>query len=138
MRGAAEKDFGDWNQALDVALSSAPRPKTHYRGRELEAPYDEPDSFAANEARLLLELVAANLLHAGAELLARNQAGRMSRERFRQLALKVTGRALLGSRGIRFVIDAARAELWSRFMRMLNERYPARGSPRSRALPVPA
>jgi hypothetical protein len=140
-RGAAEKDFGDWNQAVGGSLSSAPRPKTHYRGREVDAPYDEPDSFAANEARLLLELIAANLLHAGAELLDRDEAleaGRMSRERFRQLVLKVTGRALLGGHRIRFVIDAARAALWRRFMRMLNQRYPARGSPAARALPVPA
>ena len=137
-RGTAEKDFGDWNQALDVALSSAPRPKAHYRGREVEAPYDEPDSFAANEARLLLSLVAANLLHAGAELLAREEDGRMSRERFRQLVLKVTGRALLGGRRIRFVIDAARAELWRRFQRKLNQHYPARGSPAAQALPTPA
>lgn len=140
-RGAAEKDFGDWNQALGGSLSSAPRPKTHYRGREVDAPYDEPDSFAANEARLLLELIAANLLHAAAELLERDdarEAGRMSRERFRQLVLKVTGRALLGSRTIRFVVDAARAALWRRFMRSLNQHYPARGSPPSKALPVPA
>lgn len=137
-RGTAEKDFGDWNQALDVALSSAPRPKTHYRGRAVENPYEEPDSFAANEARLLLSLVAANLLHAGAELLARDEAGRMSRERFRQLLLKVTGRALLGSRRIRFVIDAARAALWRRFSRELNHRYPVRGSPAARTLPTPA
>lgn len=137
-RGAAEKDFGDWSQALDVALSSAPRPKAHYRGRAVEAAYDEPDSFAANEARLLMSLVAANLLHAGAELLAQEEGSRMSRERFRQLLLKVTGRAILGGRTIRFVIDAARAALWRRFMRRLNQRYPARGSPRLRALPVPA
>jgi hypothetical protein len=140
-RGTTEKDFGDWNQALDVALSSAPRPKTHYRGQGVEAPYDEPDSFAANEARLLLSLIAANLLHAGAELLERDEApeaSRMSRERFRQLVLKVTGRALLGSRTIRFVIDAARTALWSRFMRKLDQRYPARGSPALRALSVPA
>jgi hypothetical protein len=140
-RGAAEKDFGDWNQAVGGSLSSAPRPKSHYRGREVDAPYDEPDSFAVNEARLLLELIAANLLHAGAELLDRDEAleaGRMSRERFRQLVLKVTGRALLGGHRIRFVIDKARAALWRRFMRMLNQRYPARGSPAARALPVPA
>jgi hypothetical protein len=137
-RGGAEKDFGDWNQALDVALSSAPRPKAHYRGRAVELPYDEPDSFAANEARLLLSLVVANLLHAGAELLAHDESGRMSRERFRQLLLKVTGRALLGGRSIRFVIDAARAALWRRFMRRLNHVYPVRGSPRTQALPTPA
>ncbi len=140
-RGAAEKDFGAWNQALGGSLSSSPRPKTHYRGREIETPYEEPDSFATNEARLLLELIAANLLHAGAELLERDEVrevGRMSRERFRQLVLKVTGRALLGGHRIRFVIDAARTALWRRLMLKLNQHYPARGSPRSRALPVPA
>lgn len=137
-RGGAEKDFGDWNQALDVALSSAPRPKTHYRGREIEAPYDEPDSFAANEGRLLLSLLVANLLHAGAELLVSDEGGRMSRERFRQLLLKVSGRALLGAHRIRFVIDAARAALWRRFVRRLNQVYPARGSPQTRTLPTPA
>jgi hypothetical protein len=137
-RGGAEKDFGDWNQALDVALSSAPRPKAHYRGREVEAPYDEPDSFAANEARLLLSLVAANLLHAGAELLAQEEGSRMSRERFRQLLLKVTGRALLSAHRIRFVVDASRAPLWRRFMHRLDHVYPARGSPTAQALPTPA
>jgi hypothetical protein len=136
-RGSAEKDFGDCNQALDVALSSVPRPKTHYRGCRVEEPYAEPDSFAANEARLLLSLLVANLMHAGAELLEREGAVRMSRERFRQLILKVAGRALLGSHRIRFVIDAARADLWHRFMQRLNEEYPARGSPVARTLPIP-
>lgn len=137
-RGTAEKDFGDWKQALDLALSSTPRAKAHYRGRPVEAPYAEPDSFAANEARLLLSLVAANLLHAGAGLLQREGTAPMSRERFRQLLLKSAGRVVTGGRRIRFVIDAARAALWSRFMRRLNQRYPARGSPTLQALPTPA
>ena len=136
-RGTAEKDFGDWKQALDVSLSSTPRPKSHYRGREIEAPYTEPDSFAANEARLLLSLIAANLLHAGAALLERERKAVMSRERFRDLLLKTAGRALLGGHRIRFVIEASRAGLWRRFMRELNRHYPARGSPAVRALPVP-
>lgn len=37
-RGMAEKDFGECKQALNVALSSAPRPKIHYRGRMVDAP----------------------------------------------------------------------------------------------------
>ena len=72
-RGTAEKDFGEWKQALDISLSSSPRPKDHYRGREVEAPYAEPDSFAANEARLLLSLIAANLMHAATALLERGE-----------------------------------------------------------------
>jgi hypothetical protein len=137
-RGTAEKDFGDWKQALDLSLSSTPRAKAHYRGRQVEEPHAEPDSFAANEARLLLSLVAANLLHAGAELLRREGAASVSRERFRQLLLKSAGRVLTGGRRIRFLIDSTRAALWRAFMRALNQHYPTRGSPMIRTLPDPA
>lgn len=137
-RGAAEKDFGDWKQALDLSLSSTPRPKRHYRGLRITAPYSEPDSFAVNEARLLLSLIAANLLHAGSKLLEREDGAAMSRERFRDLVLKTAGRALLKARGIVFVIESSRAALWCRFMRELNHRYPARGSPGRQTLPTPA
>ena len=112
-RGEAEKDFGDWQQALPLTLSSTPRTKPHYRGRVLEGGFTEPDRFAANEARLLLSLLAANLLHAGATLLQREQTGRMSRERFRQLLLKCAGRVLLSGHRITVGIEAAWAELWS-------------------------
>lgn len=137
-RGEAEKDFGDWKEALPLTLSSTPRTKTHYRGRVLEGDFTEADSFAANEARLLLSLLAANLLHAGAALLQREQTGRMSRERFRQLVLKCAGRVLLSGHRITVVIEAARAELWGRFVQEMDRLYPARGSPRSQALPTPA
>ncbi|MDQ3493241.1 MAG: IS1380 family transposase [Chloroflexota bacterium] len=137
-RGTAEKDFGDWKQALDVSLSSTPRPKTHYRGRVVDGPYTEPDSFAANEARLLLSLIAANLLHAGTCLLEREGTARMSRERFRQLLLKTAARVTGGSRRVTFVIEAARAALWRRFVAGLDCLYPARGSPALQALPTPA
>ncbi len=137
-RGEAEKDFGDWNQALALSLSSTPRTKTHYRGRVLHEDFTEPDSFAANEARLRLSLLAANLLHAGAALLERESTGRMSRVRFRQLVLKTAARVLLrGHRSI-VVIEAARAPLWSRFVGEFDRLYPARGSPEPSALPTPA
>lgn len=137
-RGEAEKDFGDWKQSLELALSSTPRTKTHYRGRVLQEDFKEPDSFAANEARLLLSLLAANLLHAGAALLQREQTGRMSRERFRQLVLKSAARVLMSGRRITVVIEAARAPLWGRFVREMDRLYPARGSPPARTLPTPA
>jgi hypothetical protein len=137
-RGTAEKDFGEWKQALDVSLSSSPRPKDHYRGREVRAPYTEPDSFAANEARLLLSLIAANLMHAATALLEREEAARPSRERFRHLVLKTAARVVLSGRRITFVIESSRASLWRRCVRELNRLYPARGSPAHQALPTPA
>lgn len=137
-RGTAEKDFGEWKQALDVSLSSSPRPKDHYRGREVQTPYAEPDGFAANEARLLLSLIAANLMYAASGLLERGEAARPSRERFRQLVLKTAARVVLSGRRITFVIESSRAALWRRCARELNRLYPSRGSPAHQALPTPA
>jgi hypothetical protein len=137
-RGIAEKDFGEWKQALDVSLSSSPRPKEHYRGREVRTPYAEPDSFAANEVRLLLSLIAANLMYAAAGLLERGEPARPSRERFRQLVLKTAARVVLSGRRITFVIESSRAALWRRCAREMNRLYPARGSPTHQTLPTPA
>jgi hypothetical protein len=137
-RGVAEKDFGEWKQAAGVPLSSSPREKSHYRGQPVQQPYQEPGSFGANEARLLLGLIAANVLHAGAALLEREAAARMSRGRFRQLVLKTAARVVLTGRRITVVIGAARARLWRRFHREMNRLYPVRGSPPPGALPVPA
>lgn len=137
-RGSAEKDFGAWQQALSLHLSCAPRPKRHYRGRRLRSAYEEPDSFAANEARLLVSLLAANLLWAASRLLERTQKRHLSRERFRALVLKVGARVLLSGRRIRVGIDAARAGLWSAFWSELQRLYPSRGSPPLRALSGPA
>ncbi|HEU4323695.1 MAG TPA: IS1380 family transposase [Roseiflexaceae bacterium] len=136
-RGTAEKDFGEWKQALDVSLSSSPRPKSHYRGRELASPYSEPDSFAANEVRLLMSLIAANLMHAASALLEHGEVARPSRERFRQLVLKTAARVVLSGRRITFVIESSRATVWRRCARAIDRLYPARGSPARQALPTP-
>lgn len=137
-RGEAEREFGDWKSTLALSLSSAPRPKRHYRGRAVETPEPETDSFGANEARLLLSLLAANLLRAGAELVSRGERQVLTRQRFRQLVLKAAGRLLVSGRRVTLVIEAARAELWTRFWRELARLHPARGSPAARALPTPA
>lgn len=137
-RGEAERDFGDWKSTLEVALSSTPRPKTHYRGQAVQTRAASPDSFAANEARLLLSVLAANLLRAGAELVSRGERTLLTRQRFRQLVLKAAGRVLVHGRRITVVIEAARAPLWRRFWREMNRLYPVRGSPQTQALPTPA
>jgi hypothetical protein len=138
LRGAAEKDFGDWNQALDLSLSSSPREKSHYRGVAVEEPYAAPDSFGANEARLLLSLIAANLMHAGAALLEGNVSARMGRIRFRQLVLRCAARVLLSGRRVTVVIGSAGASLWTTLNQEIREAFPARGSPEIETLPTPA
>jgi len=137
-RGSAEADLGDLNTALQPSLSSTPRPKSHYRDRPIHEAYVEPDSFAANEAQLLLCCLAANLMAAGAQLLHQSAQACMSRERFRTFLLKSAARVLLGGRRVTVVIDAARAHLWQRFHQRLAALPPARGSPALQAPPTPA
>ncbi len=138
-RGTAEGDFGAFKSTVGPTLSSSPRPKSHYRERPIRTPrQDEPDTFAANDAKLLLGLLAANILAAGADLLSRDRDVRMSRERFRTFLLKTAARVLLGSGYVTVVIAAARAPLWQRFRSALQALPPARGSPAAPALPVPA
>lgn len=135
-RGTAESDFGAFKSTLAATLSSSPRPKSHYRERPVCAPYHEPDTFAANQAKLLLALLAANILAAGADLVSRGDKVRMSRERFRVYLLKTAARVLLSGRRVTVVIEAARAPLWQRFRASLIEIHPARGSPCLQALPT--
>lgn len=136
-RGLAEKDFGDWQTAFDPHLSSSPRPKRHYKGQRLPQRESLTDSFAANEALLLLNLLSANLLDHAASLIQKCSQRRWSRSRFRQLVLKTAGRVVLGKRYITVVIDAARTDLWQRMTRELS-RLPqdARGSPCAGPLPA--
>jgi hypothetical protein len=137
-RGLAEKDFGDWKAALDPRLSSSPRPKRHYRGMPLERRGSVTDSFAANEASLLLSLLTANLLDHAASLIESCGRRHLSRSRFQQLLLKTAGRVTLGKRKLTICIDASRAELWRTFATQLDRLYPARGSPNGHTLPARA
>jgi len=135
-RGMAESDFGAFKSTLAPTLSSSPRAKSHYQGLRIDEPYAEPDTFAANQAKLLLALLSANLLAIGADLLSRDENARMSRERFRTLILKCAARVLLGSRQVTVVIQASRAHLWQRFRAALLALPPVRGSPQLQALPA--
>ena len=49
-RGATEKDYGEWTNALEVALSSTNRPKETYRGERPRERTEPVDSFAVDEA----------------------------------------------------------------------------------------
>jgi len=62
-RGTAEGYLGELMNVLRPALSSRPRPKSHYRGREPWKRYPSGDPFGQNEV-LLLTALAYNVLHA--------------------------------------------------------------------------
>jgi hypothetical protein len=128
-RGEAERDFGELNTAFQVGLPSAPRSKSHYRGRPVQAPSSPFDAFAANEARWLLTLHAANLLHAARTLTRRRDQRLWSRQRFRDHVLKVPARITLGKRRVSVWLPADRSRMWHELARAIEVLPPARGSP---------
>jgi hypothetical protein len=135
-RGDAERDFGELNGAFQVGLPSSPRPKEHYRGERVRLPTPAYDAFGANEARWLLTLHAANLLHAARTLIRRRERGLWSRQRFREHVLKVPARVTLGKRRVMVWLPADRSSLWADLARAIEALPPARGSPELHALPA--
>ena len=73
-RGKAEGHMGEFMDVLDPALSSASRPKTHYRGKPLK-PGAKPEARTEagvrphNEVLFLLNLLGYEILHLGRVLM---------------------------------------------------------------------
>jgi hypothetical protein len=111
-RGTAEGYIGEIKDVLDPALSSSPRPKSHYRGAEPQRRYVSGDSFAHNEVLLLLNLLAYNLGHALRVLVQRATGKGVSLRRVRERVLRVAGRVLLHARRATLIVSESAAVLW--------------------------
>jgi hypothetical protein len=111
-RGTAEGHFGELMDVLDPALSSSPRPKSHYRGQAPSVRFPAGDSFAQNEVLLLLNALAHNVAHAARALLVNATARPCSLRRFRERVLRVPGRVLIHARRAVLVVAQAAAPLW--------------------------
>lgn len=111
-RGTAEGHFGELMDVLDPALSSSPRPKSHYRGKVPTMRFPPGDSFAQNEVLLLLNALAYNLAHAARALLVNETERACSLRRFRERVLRVPARVLVHARRVVFVIGQTAAPLW--------------------------
>ena len=111
-RGTAEGHMGELMSVLDPALSSSPRAKTHYRGRPLEQSLVAGDSFANNEARLLLNVLAYNVVHAARVLMEKATGQGWGLGRFREVILRVAARVLLHGRRAVVIVGEASATLW--------------------------
>jgi len=118
-RGTAEGHIGELKDVLDPALSSSPRPKSHYRQLEPERRYGSVDSFAHNEVLLLLNLLAYELGHAVRVLVERATGRGMSLRRVRERVLRVAGRVLIHGRRATLVVAASAVALWSALWRRL-------------------
>lgn len=117
-RGAAEGIIGEVKSVLEPALSSAARPKSCYRGSPVSA-RESVDSFANNEARFLLNLLAFNLLHCARRLLERGTGHGWSLMRLRERILRVAARIVLHARRVTVVVHQDHARLWQALCRQL-------------------
>jgi hypothetical protein len=111
-RGTAEAHMGELMDVLAPALSSAPRPKRHYRGLVPVERTMSVDSFAHNHVRLLLNALAYNLLNATRALLEDSTGEGWSLSRVRQRVLKVACRLLVHARRVILVIGQQAAGYW--------------------------
>ena len=116
MRGKAEGHLGELMDVLAPAFSSVPRPKSHYRGRPLEAVTEpeEPGVRAQNETLLLLNLLAYELLHAGRCVMEQATGTGWSLRRLRERILRVASRVVRHGRRLTFVIAQDAAADWLR------------------------
>ena len=116
MRGKAEGHMGELMDVLAPALSSVRRPKSHYRGRRLEADSRPQESGvrAHNETLFLLNLLAYEVLHAGRCVMERATGTGWSLRRLRERVLRVASRVVRHGRRLTFVIAQHAAADWMR------------------------
>lgn len=123
-RGSAESYMGELKSVLEPALSSSPRPKSHYRGCEPHRRSVPCDAFAHNEVRLLLNMLAYNVCHAIRVLLEKATRQGWSLRRLRERVLKTAGRVLLHGRYVTVVIGGAGGASWASLLAWLDRLRP--------------
>jgi hypothetical protein len=123
-RGNAESSFGEWLTTIHPALSSAARPKSHYRHQAPKRSATPRDGFAANETLLLLAALAYQLVHVVRTFAQAATGTGWSLQRTREQILKVAARILLGGRRVTIVIAAAAAHTWTALWNFLGGLSP--------------
>jgi hypothetical protein len=118
-RGTAEGHLGELMSVLHPALSSTPRPKTHYRGKRPKKRHAAGNSFHINEALLLLNALAYNVAHTARVLMEMATQEGWSLQRFRERVLRVAGRLLLHGRRATLVLGSTSAKLWTALLSQL-------------------
>jgi hypothetical protein len=123
-RGLAEAHMGELMNVLAPALSSSPRSKSHYRGRTPRTSAVPVDSFDNNEALLLLNMLAYNLVHALRCTLAQTTRQGWSLGRVREQVLKIGGRLVLGGRRITMILSGGGSRYWAQLLAWLQRLHP--------------
>lgn len=126
-RGTAEGHQGEWKDVLEPRLSSMNRMKDHYRGQEPKKEYRLGHPFEQNEAIMLLNALAYNLMHAGRRLLERSTRQGWSLRRLRERVLRVAVRVLVHANRAVIVVAREAARWWESLWAKLAPLRPAYG-----------
>ena len=112
-RGKAEGHMGELKDVLAPALSSANRPKTHVRDRKPRSAAKGVDAFACNEVRLLLSLIAYQVMHIARRTMAHATGTGWSLRRLRERVLRAGARLTISARRMTLTLSSAAARYWA-------------------------
>ena len=98
---------------LAPALSSTNRPKSHWRGRAPQSATPAVDAFACNEARLLIALLAYEVMHIARRAMAHATGTGWSLRRLRERVLRAGARLILSGRRMTLALSSAAASFWA-------------------------
>lgn len=118
-RGTAEGYFGELMDAIQPALSSNKRPKSHYRGRRLPQEKRKNLSFWTNEVRLILAALAYNLAHAVRSVAETALGVGMTLVRVRDRFLRVASRFTLHARRVIVIVADDVRDRWDALWRAM-------------------
>ena len=109
-RGTAEGHMGELKDVLAPALSSTNRPKSHWRRRAPQTSTPAIDAFACNEVRLLIALLAYEVMHIARRAMAQATGSGWS---LRERVLRAGARLTLSGRRMTLALSSAAAPFWA-------------------------
>lgn len=112
-RGKAEGHMGELMDVLDPALSSTNRPKSHVRGKKPKTSTPAVDAFACNEVRLLMAMLAYQIMHVTRRAMARKTKTPWSLRRLRERVLRAGARLVVSARRMTLILAEAVAPFWA-------------------------
>jgi hypothetical protein len=124
-RGKAEGHMGELMDVLSPALSSTNRPKTHLRGKKPKSVTPAIDAFACNEVRLLIAVLAYQIMHVARRAMARATGAAWSLRRLRERVLRAGARLVISARRMTLILAETAAPFWAAIWPQIQMLRPA-------------
>ena len=120
-RGKAEGHFGEFMSVANPSLPSSPRPKSHYRGKPVQAAarITGADAFARNQVRLLVAAAGYQIMHCLRKFLERATRRGWSLRALPERVLRAPARFAVSERRVTMVLITV-APRWETIFRKLS------------------